>query len=55
MAREAATSGRRRVNAHRLQATTGTAVRARSNADDGCVITATRANASEKNGRTRRR
>ena len=55
MATETAASGTLRAKAHRLQAATGTAVRARSAADDGWVIAATRPNASEKNGRTRRR
>src|SRR5215207_7249340 len=46
IATETAASGTPGANAHRLQAATGTAVRARSAADDGCVIAATRLNAS---------
>jgi hypothetical protein len=47
MATETAASRTLRAKAHRPKAATGTAVRARSAADDGWVTAATRANASE--------
>jgi hypothetical protein len=47
--------GRVPLKPQRLHAATGTAVRATSAADDSWVIAATRAKASERNGRTRRR
>jgi hypothetical protein len=55
MATETAASGTLGAKAHRPKATTGTAVRTRSAADEGWVIAATSANASEKNGRIVRR
>src|SRR5215207_10289744 len=51
IATETAASGTLQAKAHRLQAATGTAVRTMSVADEGWVIAATSANASEKNGR----
>src|SRR5262245_35603431 len=54
-ATEAAISGTLGAKAQTPKAATGTAARMRSPAEDGWVIAATRPNASEKRGRTRRR